>query len=105
MEHELVRLAEKVLNGGITERVSDRKVLLTADEPATTAIYAAERTNIYDVEPAAVLDYIGTVSGDWKMYVTEDRDEFRAMAKASFEQELYEYLENHSRDTEEQSGG
>jgi hypothetical protein len=72
-----------------------KKETLTAEEPAQAAFYATWRTEIYDKEPAAVLDFTGNIPGEWHEYVTEDRNEIQAMAKASFEQELAEYLENY----------
>lgn len=91
---ELAALADRVLNGEITERIAGQEETVTADEPARAAYYATWRTEIYDEEPAAVLDYTGNVPDEWREYVTEDRNEFQAMAKASFEEELYNYLVN-----------
>ena len=96
MNEELASLADRVLDGDMQIRHAGQRETLTADEPAQAAYYATWRTGIYDEEPAAVLDYTGNVPGEWREYVTEDRDEFQAMAKASFEQELHDYLEGYS---------
>jgi len=96
VNEEIAGLADKILNGEITEKIGGREKTLTAEEPAQAAFYATWRTNIYEKEPAAVLDYTGNVPNEWNDYVTEDRDEIQAMAMASFEHELYEYLEGYS---------
>ena len=101
MNEELASLADRVLNGEITETVAGKERTMTADEPAQAAYYATWRTGIYDEEPAAVLDYTGNIPGEWREYVTEDRDEVQAMAKASFEKELHDYLQGYGEgDTE-----
>ena len=84
-----------MLNGDLTQTIAGEEVTLTAEEPARAAFYATWRTRIYDEEPAAVLDYTGNVPGEWRDYVTEERDKIEAMAKASFEHELYNYLVNY----------
>lgn len=96
VNQELAGLADRVLNGEISETISGQKQTLTAEEPARAAFYATWRTQIYDEEPAAVLDYTGHVPGDWRSYVDEERSEIQAMAKASFEHELAEYLSQYS---------
>lgn len=96
VNEELASLADRVLNGEMEIRHAGQRETLSPDEPAKAAFYATWRTQIYDEEPAAVLDYTGTVPDEWREYITEDRNEFQAMAKASFEQELYEYLESYA---------
>lgn len=95
VNQELAALADRVLNGEITETIAGERVTLTADEPSRAAFYATWRTDIYDEEPAAVLDYTGNVPDEWREYVTEERGEIEAMAKASFEHKLAGYLENY----------
>lgn len=92
VNRELAGLADRVLNEEIEQTISGEKQTLKADEPARAAFYATWRTNIYDEEPTAVLDYTQHIPGDWRDYVEEDRNEIQAMAKASFEHELAEYL-------------
>lgn len=74
---------------------------MTVDEPTQAAYYATWRTEIYKEEPAAVLDYTGNITSDWREYHNDDLDEFQTIAKASFEQELHDYLQSYSEsDTE-----
>ena len=67
---------------------------MTVEEPARAAYYATQRTDVYQEEPAEVLDYTGIIPDDeWREYhETEDLDKVEAMAKASFEERLYDYL-------------
>lgn len=78
---------------------------MSADDPARAAYYGTWRTEIYDNEPAAVLDYTRHIPDEWEDYVTEDRNEFEAMAMLSFEHELYQYLKNYSESTDLTAGG
>jgi hypothetical protein len=96
VNEELASLADRVLNGEITETIAGKERTITADEPAQAAFYATCRTEIYKEEPAAVLDYTGNITSDWREYHNDDLDEFQAMAKASFEQELHDYLQSYS---------
>lgn len=98
MTQELARLADEILKGEIKETIAGVQVTLSPEEPARAAFYATWRTSIYDEHPAEVLDYTKHVPDEWREYVTEDRDEFQAMAKLSFEHELYLYLESCSGD-------
>lgn len=96
VNEELTYLEDKILNEEITERIAGQEVTLGPDQPAQAAFYATWRTEIYDHEPVAILDYTKNIPGEWREYVTENRDEVQAMAKASFEHELAAYLENYS---------
>mgnify|MGYP000123806990 CR=1 FL=1 len=101
VNEELAGLADRVLNGEITERIAGKTETLTADEPAQAAFYATHRTRIYEEEPAAVLSYTQFIPNEWEEYhEAGDLDEVQAMAKASFEHELYEYLTNYTEDNE-----
>lgn len=94
INEELAALADRVLNGDIEETIAGQRETITVDEPARAAFYATQRTNVYEEEPAEVLDYTGIVpDGDWREYhEAEDLDKTQAMAKASFEERLYDYL-------------
>ena len=96
VNEELASLADRVLDGEITETVAGKERTMTADEPAQAAYYATWRTEIYKEEPAAVLDYTGNIPSDWREYHDDELDEFQAMAKASFEQELHDYLQGYA---------
>lgn len=92
VNEELAKLADRILNEELTERIAGREETITADEPARAAYYATLRTEVYDEEPAAVLNYTENIPTDWREYLTEDTEKVEAMAKASFEEELYNYL-------------
>lgn len=99
VNEELAALADRVLEGSITETIAGQKETITVDEPARAAFYATQRTDVYKEEPIEVLDYTGIIpDSDWREYhETEDLEKDQAMAKASFEHRLYDYLvENYS---------
>lgn len=96
VNQELAGLADRVLNGEITETIAGKTETITADEPAQAAFYATHRTRIYEEEPAAVLSYTQFIPNEWEEYhEVGDLEPVEAMAKASFEHELYQYLENY----------
>lgn len=94
VNEELAGLADRVLNGDIEETIAGKTETITVEEPARAAYYATQRTDVYLEEPAEVLDYTGIIpDGEWRKYhEQEDLDKFQAMAKASFEERLYDYL-------------
>jgi len=94
VNEELAGLADRVLNGDIKETIAGQRETITVDDPARAAFYATQRTEIYEEEPAEVLDYTGIIpDGEWREYhEQEDLDKVQAMAKASFEHRLYDYL-------------
>lgn len=97
INEELAALADRVLEGDIEETIAGQRETITVDEPARAAYYATQRTDVYLEEPAEVLDYTGIIpDDDWRQYhEAEDLDKIEAMAKASFEERLYNYLVEH----------
>ena len=93
---ELAGLADRVLNGELEETVDGEKTTLTEDRPERAAFYATQRTLVYDEEPAAVIDYTEEIPDNWRDYVTDERTEIQALAKASFQYELQQYLEGYA---------
>jgi len=87
-------LADRVLQEDIEVTVAGQRETVTVEEPARAAYYATQRTEIYEEEPAEVLDYTGIVpDDDWRQYhEAEDLEKVEALAKASFEERLYDYL-------------
>jgi len=94
VNEELASLADRVLDGDIEVTVAGQRETVTVEEPARAAYYATQRTDVYQEEPAEVLDYTGIVpDDDWRQYhETEDLGKVEALAKASFEERLYDYL-------------
>ena len=92
---ELATLADQVLNGEITESEEREIETLTVDNSLRAAYFATEQTDVYETDPASVLDYTKNVPEAWEHYVSDELGEVEAMAKASFEQELYKYLETY----------
>jgi len=94
VNEELAALADRVLEGDIEETIAGKTETITVEEPARAAYYATQRTDVYREEPAEVLDYTGIVpDDDWRQYhESEDLDKIEALAKASFEERLYNYL-------------
>jgi len=94
VNEELAALADRVLEGDIETTVAGKQETITVDEPARAAFYATQRTDIYEEEPMEVLDYTGIIlDREWREYhEQEDLDKSQAMAKASFEERLYDYL-------------
>lgn len=94
VNEELAALADRVLEGDIEETIAGQRETITVEEPARAAYYATQRTDVYEEEPAEVLDYTGIIpDGEWREYhEREDLGKIEAMAKASFEERLYNYL-------------
>ena len=94
INEELASLADRVLEGDIEVTIAGQREIVTVEEPAKAAYYATQQTDVYQEEPTEVLDYTEIIpDDDWRQYhQAEDLEKIKALAKASFEERLYDYL-------------